>query len=81
MRFATKSALRGRGFCREEEAFFGRTYRGDLEGGRPGDSDLGALSAARDFGAKLSPVEEAVREHGAVRSVQPALIGPVLKLV
>jgi len=47
--FATKSALRGRRFCREEEAFFGRTHSGDLEGGRPGDSDLGALSAARDF--------------------------------
>jgi hypothetical protein len=68
VRFATKSALRGRRCCREEEAYFGRTYRGDLEGGSPGGSDLGALSAARDFGAKLLPVEEAVREHGAVRS-------------
>jgi len=47
VRFATKLSLPGRRFCREEEAIFGRMYRGDFEGGRPGDSGLGALSAAR----------------------------------
>ncbi len=63
--FATKSALWGGRFCREEEAFFGRAHSGDFEGGRPWDPGVGVVPAARYFGAKRLPVEEAVRQHGA----------------
>ena len=64
--FATKSVLRGGRFCLEEEAFFGRAYSRDLEVGGPRDPGIGVVSAAWDFRAELLPVEEAVRQHGAL---------------
>lgn len=52
-------------FVVNEEAFFGRAYSRDLEGGRPWDHGVGIVPAARYFGAKGSSVEKAVRQHGA----------------
>lgn len=50
--FATKSALRGRRFCREEGAVFGRAYSWDFKGRGPWGPGVGVVSAARYFGAK-----------------------------
>src|SRR5258708_35898167 len=64
--FATKSGLTRRRICREGEEIFSRAYCRHLEAGGTRDSRWGAVQAARDIRAALLPLQDDLREHGAL---------------